>query len=292
MAYRTAEIADVVGMSVRQVRSYVHAGLVRPEKGPLGEYRYSFQDVVLLRMGRQLNGANLSVRRVAAALARVRERLPEGRALSSLEVEALGRTVLVRDDAGVWDPESGQGYFPFALRDDAVGQGESGYEVPLPVVVPFDMESRRMAQTDVESAAWYERAMEIEEADPPEAIRAYRRSLALDPTDADARANLGRLLHADGHLEEAETEFRRALRHDPGHVTAAFNLAVTLQDQRRLREAKVAYRELLEREPGYAAAHFNLAGVLESLGEGAGALGHLAEYRRLSAGRPGGSATD
>lgn len=280
MGYRTTEIADVVGMSDRQVRSYVYAGLVHPERGPRHEYRYSFQDLVLLRMGSRLKRSRLSVRRVATVLLKLREQLPAGRTLSSVEVDALDRTVLVRDDEGVWDPQSGQSYFPFAISQGA-SESETDGPVPLPVVVPFSIESQRMAQTDVESAAWYERALALEDAQPDEAMRAYRQTIALDPTDADARANLGRLLHSDGCLEEAEAEFRRALRQDPCHTTAAFNLGVALQDQGRWAEAAEAYERVLEIDPGFASAHFNLAKVSETLGDEAAALRHLAEYRRL-----------
>jgi len=282
MGYRTTEIADVVGMSDRQVRSYVYAGLVHPERGPRQEYRYSFQDLVLLRMGSRLKRSRLSVRRVAAVLIKLREQLPEGRTLSSVEVDALDRTVLVRDEEGVWDPQSGQSYFSFAIST-ADAESEAERPVPLPVVVPFSIESRRMAQTDVESAAWYERALALEDAEPAEAMHAYRQAIALDPTDADARANLGRLLHAAGSLDEAEAEFRRALRQDPCHTTATFNLGVALQDLGRVPEAADAYKRVLELDPGFASAHFNLASVSETLDDEPAALRHLAEYRRLIA---------
>ena len=281
MGYRTTEIAEVVGMSDRQVRSWVYAGLVQPDRGPGHHYRYSFQDLVLLRMGQRLGASRLSVRRIALALSRLREQLPSGRPLSSVDIDTLGRAVLVRDEDGVWDPQSGQGYFPFAWSE-AESEMEASDPDPLPVVVPFSIRSQRMAQTDVESAAWYERALGLEDDDPVEAQRAYRRALALDPTDADARANLGRLLHAEGALEEAEAEFRRALRHDPQHTTAAFNLGVALQDQGRLEDAASAYRQVLELDSRFASGHFNLAGVLEALGEDQAALAHLAEYRRLA----------
>ncbi len=279
MGYRTTEIAEVVGLSDRQVRSYVYAGLVKPERGPRHEYRYSFQDLVLLRMGSRLKGSRLSVRRVAAALLELRDQLPDEQPLSSVEVDALGRTVLVRDGDGVWDPHTGQSYFPFSLESRSE-EGAARAAGPLPVVVPLPVASRRVAQTDVESAAWYERALGLEEANPSAAVDAYRQALALDPTDADARANLGRLLHAQGALEDAEAEFRQALRHDPRHATAAFNLGVALQDQDRLEEAREVYDQVLALDPGFAAAHFNLATVCERLDDTAAAVRHLSEYKR------------
>ncbi len=280
MGYRTTEIAEVVGLSDRQVRSYVYAGLVRPERGPRHEYRYSFQDLVLLRMGSRLKRSRLSVRRVAEALLKLREQLPAERPLSSVEVDTLGRAILVQDGDGVWDPQTGQSYFPFSLRSEEGGESAEP-QGPLPVVVPLPIAARRVAQTDVESAAWYERALALEEGDPEEAVDAYRQALALDPTDADARANLGRLLHAQGALAEAEAEFRQALRYDPDHSTAVFNLGVALQDQGRFEEAREAYRRVLEIDGRFAAAHFNLATVSELLDDRPSAVRHLSEYKRL-----------
>lgn len=279
MGYRTAELAQVVGLTERQVRSYVYRGLLAPHRGGRQEYQYSFQDLVVLRVGSKLARARIPFRRIAAALTALRHSLPEDTPLSAVEVEALGDAILVRDGSGVWAPETGQQYFGFALDPETETEGEAE---PLPVVVPMPWKAGRVAQTDLEPAVWYERALRAEDRDDPlEAADAYRRVLALDPSDADARANLGRLLHEAGHLAEAEEEFRAALRHDPAHATAAFNLGVALEDRACLDEAAAAYRRALDLDGDLASAHYNLAGVLEALGDRAGAFRHLQSYRRL-----------
>jgi len=284
MGYRTAELAQVVGLSERQVRSYVYRGLLAPDRGARREYQYSFQDLVVLRVGSRLARAKIPLRRIAAALMTLRSQLPDGTPLSAVDVDAFGDTVLVRDPDGVWDPESGQRYFGFALGGSPNVTKEQTAS-PLPVVVPLPLRARRVVQTDVEPAAWYERALAAEDAgDWKQAAHAYRTVLALDPSDSDARANLGRMLHEAGQVAEAEAEFRLALEHDPAHATAAFNLGVALEDRTQLEQAEASYRRAIRLDPDLAVAHYNLAGVLEARGEGAAALRHLAEYRRLVAG--------
>ncbi len=281
MGYRTREMAQVVGLTGAQVRSYVYHGLLAPGRGSRREYQYSFTDLMLLRIGSRLARHGVPIGRVASALHALRGQLPEGIPLSSVELDALGDTVLARDESGLWDPESRQQYFTFASSLHQTNDVESGPDEPMPVVVPLALASRRVAQLDVEPAVWYERALRLEESEPDAAIEAYRRVLSLDPTDADARANVGRLLHEAGRVVEAEEEFRLALQHDPRHATASFNLGVSLEDSGRWEQARDAYLRALDLDPDLEVAHYNLSGVFEKLGDQTSAVRHLAEYKGL-----------
>src|SRR3989454_7451010 len=77
---------------------------------------------------------------------------------------------------------------------------------------------------------WYDLGLELEVAAPAEARDAYRRALELDPHHADAHVNLGRLLHEQRLVGEAERHYRLALRENPQPATAAVNLAIALED--------------------------------------------------------------
>src|SRR6266545_894647 len=71
------------------------------------------------------------------------------------------------------------------------------------------------AEGDLDAEDWYELGLELEAVEPGEARDAYRRALELDAHHADAHVNLGRLLHEQGMIEEAERHYRLALREDP-----------------------------------------------------------------------------
>lgn len=128
------------------------------------------------------------------------------------------------------------------------------------------------------SRAHYERGTRLEAQDAAAARAAYEACLQGDCTHLRARINLGRLLHADGLLKEAEALYRDT--DDPSAVLY-FNLGVLLEDLEREIEAIQAYREAILHDPGMADAHFNLSLIHERLGEAQPAFRHLLAYRRL-----------
>ena len=97
--------------------------------------------------------------------------------------------------------------------------------------------------------------------------------------------NLGRLLHQQGRLHEAEAHYVAALVSRPTDATACFNLAVVLEDLGRIDDAIARYRETLELDPNGVDAYFNLSRLYEKKGEKVAALRNLKDYRRLSAPR-------
>ena len=279
--YSTREVAEILGLSVSSVRGFVRAGLVEPERTASGAFRFDFTQVVLLRTVRELKDAGVPTRRIKRALVELREKLPEGTAISSLAIGSDGESIVVRDDEALWEPTSGQLHMDFSTR-------ELADEVrPL---------AERRAQAAVESSdspsadQWFEIARDLEPVSPTRAMDAYRRALRIDPGHEESHLNLGRMLHEDGKLEEAEAHYRQALAAAPESPTAAFNLGVVSEDLGRTAEAKAAYRRALDHDRALAAAHFNLARLLEREGRQQEALQHLAEYRRLEkleGGRPG-----
>jgi tetratricopeptide (TPR) repeat protein len=264
--YGAREVAEMLGLTVEQVRSWARAGFVRPERGARGEMRFSFQDLVLLRTAAHLVAARIAPRRVKRALSALRAQLPAGRPLTGVHVRAEGDRIVVGDGDTRWHPESGQVLFDFGVSEIAAQVAE------LP-------ERRADEGRALTADDWYEWACNLEEAAPAEAATAYRRALEIEPGHGDARINLGRLLHEAGDPDAAAAQYRLALEARPDDVTAAFNLGVALDDLGQRREAEAAYLRAVAIDPGCADAHFNLARIYESAGDRAGALRHLREYR-------------
>ena len=129
------------------------------------------------------------------------------------------------------------------------------------------------------SHAHYQRGARLEAQDAAAARAAYEACLKGDCTHLAARINLGRLLHADGLLAEAEALYRQA--EEPSAILY-FNLGVLLEDLKREIDAVHAYREAILHDPAMADAHFNLSLVHERLGEAQAAFRHLLAYRRLA----------
>ena len=271
IGYTTREVAEVLGITAVQVRSFARSGVLEPGRGPAGELRFTFQDIVLLRAARELQAQNLSAQRIRSALRHLRAQLPEGRPLSAVSIAAAGEQVVVRDKGTVWEPETGQVAFDFS-----VGELASRVE-------PFAgrMARERAEAEELDADGWYDLAWDLEAVSLAEAADAYRRVLAIAPQHFEARLNLGRLLHEAGDVPAAESEYRAALASDPTSALATFNLGVALEDQGRPREAVDAYERAVHLDGALAEAHFNLARLREQQGDPRSALRHLSEYRRL-----------
>src|SRR5438105_13908758 len=254
----------MLGLSVGQVRAFVRAGFLAPTRGPRGELRFSFQDLVLLRTAKGLISARIPPRRVRGALRKLKEQLPEGRPLRAVHIRAEGDRIVVGDGNAQWSPESGQVLFDFGAQELARK------------VAPLQLKAR-----DANAADWYERGCDLDESAPDRAQEAYRRALELDPDLADAHVNLGRLLHEDGDARSAAEHYRSAIELKPENVIALFNLGVALEDLRMPEEAILAYRTALAADTGCADAHYNLAHLYETRGDAAAALRHLRTYRKL-----------
>ncbi len=271
--YTAKNVAKMLDLSVGQVRAYARSGLLRPERGTRGEYRFSFQDLVLLRTAKGLLAARVPPRKIRNALRKLQDQLPQGRPLTGVRISAQGDRIVVQDGGAIWNPETGQTRFNFEVADLASR------------VAPH---ARRAAQqaldSDEEMSAdeWYALGADLEPAAPDHALEAYRRALDIDPDHFDTRVNLGRLLHERGRLHAAETHFRLALGVKPHDPTALFNLAVCLEDLGRTHEALRAYQDTIAADAACADAFYNLARLYEALGDSAAALRHLQTYRRLT----------
>ena len=82
-----------------------------------------------------------------------------------------------------------------------------------------------------------------------EAVRSYRKAVALSPDDAVLRNNLGLCLALGGDPAAAEREYRLALELDPSLVFPAKNLGLLLMRLGRLEEARTWLRRAHDREP-------------------------------------------
>lgn len=270
--YTSRDVADILGMTVREVQVHGRAGYLSPDRGPGNRYRFSFQDLILLRTAKGLTRANLPPARIRSVLRKLRGELPRGRSLSEVRVGVAGDEIVVKEGGAAWSPESGQIVFDFAVADLAKS------------AAPFarrGVESARKADHARSADDWFDLGTELEATAPNEARDAYRRALELNPAHADAHVNLGRLLQEEGATQAAVEQYRAALETDARHATAAFNLGSALEALGRRREAIAAYQKAIAADPDFADAHYNLSRLYERSGKKQAAIRHLARYKAL-----------
>jgi len=115
-----------------------------------------------------------------------------------------------------------------------------------------------------------------------EAIRHYRRAIALKNDDYEAYNNLGSALLAEGRAERALGKFRRAMGLRPDYAAAYSNAALALVALNRPGEAIKYARSALALRPGLAGAHNALGMALVDLGSVNEGVIQLREAARLN----------
>jgi tetratricopeptide (TPR) repeat protein len=93
----------------------------------------------------------------------------------------------------------------------------------------------------------------------PEAIRAYRQDLRLDPNDRYAHNNLGNAYRATGRYREAMDAYHAAVRSSPDYITAWQNLGLAFYELKGPLGVAQALQRLQATDPGLAEAWRRLA---------------------------------
>jgi tetratricopeptide (TPR) repeat protein len=92
-----------------------------------------------------------------------------------------------------------------------------------------------------------------------EAIECYRKTVQLDPKNAEAYYNLANILLLQGKLEQAVGEYEKAIHVNPKYAKAYNNLGVAFLHQNQTDEAIRYFTEAVRVEPSNIDAHYNLA---------------------------------
>jgi len=263
--YGVREVEKLLRLPRSTIRALIEAGFVSPARGPRKAWRFSFQDLIVLRTAQALAAAKVPHKRITRSVKELRRHLPDSMPLSGLSICAVADRVVVREGGSRWQADSGQYLLAFE-GDPAAGA--------LKVV------ERKASAQD-----WFDRGVELEEEDAQAAIKAYEQAAAADPALLDARINLGRLLHEAGRLEGAERAYRNAIKACGADPVLLYNLGVLLEDMERKKEALETYQAALSADPGMADCHYNLALLCEELEKPQQAIRHMAQYRRLVGGK-------
>ena len=277
-SYSVRDVERVLRLAPDTTRKFIRAGFVQPARGPRREYRFSFQDLIVLRTARALIDAKIPTKRIHSSLESLRRDLPQSMPLSGLSISAVGDHVVVRDGASHRQVESGQYLLGLdvSLENGELHMVARGEETPAESPTPGASEAPAAAAHD-----WFSRGLTLEATNPEEALSAYQHAAEAEPDNSAPWINWGRLLHVQGKTGEAAQVYARALQHLGPEPLLLFNQGVLLEDLGETRAALAAYQGALAEDPQLADCHFNLARLYESLGKSQHAIRHLGQYRRL-----------
>ena len=261
-------VQAMLGLSRTIVAGLISEGFVAPTRGPRNAWRFTFQDLMLLRTAHALQVSQIPPRKILRSLARLKATLPLELPLTGLRITAIGADVAVRDRHGQWQADSGQLLMDFDVA-------------PLAGSVAFLARDTSPRATPG-APAWFERGLALEATDAAAAEAAYRKALDLTPDFEAAYLNLGAMFSDTGRFDELAALSDAAVKHCPASPLIHFNRGVALDHLERLPEAAASYKQSLALDPTLADAHYNLGRLNEQLGDKRGALRHFSAYRKLT----------
>lgn len=236
--YGVREVQKLLHLPLSTIRTLVHAGFVAPARGPRNAWRFSFQDLIVLRTAQALADAKIPARRIARSMKELRRHLPSSMPLSGLKIAAEADRVVVREGTGRWQADSGQYVLEFG------GSPADGtltmLQHPSPAPEPFKDAGDFIAR----GRALHE-ARQLDEAE-----RIYRRGIETCGDDAVLLFNLGVLLEDLGRKPDAVMAYQRALSTDAQFADGHYNLALLYEELGKGKDAirhMAQYRRLMKR---------------------------------------------
>jgi tetratricopeptide (TPR) repeat protein len=236
--YGVADVERLLRIPRATLKTLVAAGFVKPARGAGNAWRFSFQDLIVLRTAQALVAADIPQRRIVRALRQLRRELPESIPLSGLNIGAIADQVVYL--LGLEEKTLGDRP-PVALRETAVPHAATGGLSPK-ARPRLGLEER------------IDRALALHEAGRhDEALREYGQAVEECGEDPVLLYNLAILLDDMGHLDQSAQIYAVAIRHDPSMADAHYNLALVCEQLGRSRDAirhMSHYRRLVRHRRG------------------------------------------
>ncbi|HKQ29012.1 MAG TPA: tetratricopeptide repeat protein, partial [Burkholderiales bacterium] len=242
--YGVREVEKLLRLPRSTIRALIGAGFVSPARGPRKAWRFSFQDLIVLRTAQALVAAKVPPKRITRSVRELRRHLPDAMPLSGLSICAVADHVVVKEGTSRWQAESGQ--YLLAFEGDPANGSLSIIE-------------RKRSVPKLNAHELLERGLDLEETDAQAALQAYDEAIAVEPKLVDAHINRGWLLHEAGRLADAEHSYRSGIEACGDEPLLLYNLGVLLVDLDRKAEALEVYQAALRANPGFADCHYNLA---------------------------------
>ena len=221
--YGVRDVEKLLRLPRSTIRSLIEAGFVSPARGPRNSWRFSFQDLIVLRTAEALAAANVPRRRITRSVRELRRHLPDSMPLSGLAISAVGNRVVVREGASRWQAESGQ--YLLAFEGDPVTGA-------LKVIAPEAAPTEESVEDRIDQGYDLHEAGRLKEAEA-----AYRKALETHGPDALLLYNLGVLLEDMKRKSEAIEAYQAALHVDPLMADGHYNLALLCEELGKAQEA-------------------------------------------------------
>ena len=279
--YTVAEVARLFELPESRVRYWSQTDFISPSVRRGTRRFYTFQDLISIKVAKELLDAGLPLQRVRRSLDALRYHLPRVDApLARLRIRSESDKIVVEDGDATFEATTGQLLLDFDIEKlrDRVAEVltlpwvDSGERSADPASSAYEAFTRGLT----EEQAWD--GVALGSPHLLAAIAAYEEAVELDSRFAAAWTNLGSLLACTGDLERARDCFDQALRHDPDQPEAQCNLAELALRTGQVELAISGFRQVLRSDPDQLEAHYGLARALLEVGGKGQALAHLERF--------------
>ncbi len=277
-----AMLSQTLNVSVGLIRHWERIGLIKPVKKVFRLPYFDFQEVACVRRLSELLQAGISQHELETSLSRLQSMMPgTEHSLAQLTLLARDHHVLIRDEAGLREPISGQRLLDFVdTEDGSLGDGEIGGwgDRETAIAVPLSLHLPTSPSPNLPTN-WLERGTHLlEEGRLTDAVEAFRCALMSDASNPETHFHLAEALYRSGNLAGAFERFHVAVELDLHFLEAWTQLGCVAAELGQPQSALDAFDIALQSHADYPDAHFHKAELLHRLNRSAEAAPHWQAY--------------
>jgi tetratricopeptide (TPR) repeat protein len=260
--FSTRAAARILAVSPDRIRYWVRRKLVTPAAQGGRRYRFAFNDLLMLRLAKELLANRRHLEPFRRGFEHVLTYCDARRPVTSLNLRNDDGRIIIRDRDMVFEAESGQ-LLLFADSDRPAGKVEDGFG-PARVKERFE-EARRLAEDD-----------------PARALMMYSDLIGREPQNFELHMKMADVLERENEMAGAIRHLLGAALLVPGNAEVHLRLGLAYRKRDEFNLAVQSFARAIECDPLTAEAHRNLAELYDQLGRKREALRHLSALHRIS----------
>ena len=259
--FSTRAAARILAVSPERIRYWVKRNLVRPTDTRGSNYRFAFNDLLLMRLAKELLQERHYLETIQRTFERVRNLVDPERPLHSLKLVNDEGRIVVSDGGVMIEADSGQLILDFR-RQRPTGKVEERFG------------AARVRER-------FEEARRVAEEDPLKALSIYSELVGREPGNFEAHMRLATLLERENDLGGALRHLLGAAAIMPANADVHLKLGLLYRKREESQQALLSFVRCLECDPCNVEAHRNAAELYDLSGRKREAQKHLGAIHRL-----------
>ncbi len=263
--FSTRAAARILAVSPDRIRYWIKRKLINPTAQRGKRYRFAFNDLLIMRMAKELLPSRHHLEPFRRCFEDVRRHFDVRRPVTSLNLQNRGGRILVRDRDVVFEADSGQLLFAFEIDPSPIGKIEDRFG-------------------PARARARFEEAKRLAESNPLRALMLCNDLIEREPRNFDLHIQMAELLELEGDLGGAIRHLLGAAMLCPARSEVHLRLGLLYRKREESELALQSFVRAAECDPQATEAHRHLAELYELAGRKRDALRHLSTLHRLSRG--------